>query len=320
MKNVVFPFVKLLGLLFSGVMFVLGIYVFGYNYVYDSINISKVNTAIIEYGSAEYNVENFIDSVDGNIISVKNEIDSRQVGVQEVIFVVEKNGITREFPIEVEVKDTLAPEITLVSDTITLKQGNTPDLFKNIQSVVDSVDGNINYSSESAENSNNYYRIESNVNKNVPGIYAVNVYAVDKNGNSSSKSFDVVIEKNTIQDQVVNLAYSLLGKPYVLGTNGPDAFDCSGLVQYVYAQVGISVSRSSSTQYYDGVSVQYSEILPGDIINWGYSNSFSTHSGIYVGNGKMIHAANPSQGVILSDVAAWDRGSFENVIGVRRVS
>ena len=116
------------------------------------------------------------------------------------------------------------------------------------------------------------------------------------------------------------MAYSFLGKPYVLGTNGPETFDCSGLVQYVYAQVGIRVSRSSNTQLYDGIGVSYSNILPGDIISWGYTSDRATHSGIYVGNGKMIHAANPAQGVILSDVVSWDNGSAENVIAVRRVS
>lgn len=105
-----------------------------------------------------------------------------------------------------------------------------------------------------------------------------------------------------------------------MGANGPYGFDCSGFVQYVYSRLGIYISRSSSTQLYDGVAVSYSDILPGDIINWGYSNGVSTHSALYVGNGKMIHAANPSMGVIISDVGYWLSVSGTQIIGVRRIN
>ena len=59
--------------------------------------------------------------------------------------------------------------------------------------------------------------------------------------------------------------------------------------------------------------------MPGDIISWGYSNGYATHSALYVGNGMMIHAANPSQGVILSNISSWDAGSSDQIISVRRV-
>lgn len=320
MKTEVLSFKRLLLFLFSIIVFVFSIYTFGYNYIYESIDVVATKTAIIEYGSANYDVEEFINKVDGDIVSVKNDINSYDVGIQEIVFVVEKSGITKEIPVEVEVKDTVAPVINLVSDTIKIKQGDVPDLFGNIESVVDSVDGKITYSSKILEDSNDYFTIKSDVDKNIVGNYTVEVDAVDKNGNTASKEFNVVVEKNDISTRVVNLAYAQLGKAYVLGANGPDAFDCSGLVQYIYKQVGINVSRGSNTQYYDGVAVSYSDILPGDIISWGYSNDFSTHSSIYVGNGQMIHAANPSQGVILSDVFSWDNGSASNIIGVRRVS
>ncbi len=320
MKTNVVSFRCFLIFLFSVTVFAFGIYTFGYNYIYESIGISTSKTAIIEYGSANYDVRDFINKVDGEIISVKNEVETYKIGTQEIVFVLAKEGITREVPIEVEVKDTTPPIINFVSDTIIVKQGEAVDIFGNIESVVDSVDGNIDYSSNGNETMNNYFSIESNVDKNVVGDYYVKVLAVDKNGNTSSKSFTVIVEENFLSERVVKLAYSLLGKPYVLGANGPDAFDCSGLVQYVYAQVGISVSRGSNTQFYDGVAIDYSEILPGDVISWGYTSDFSSHSAIYVGNGKMIHAANPSQGVILSDVLSWDNGSSINIIGVRRVS
>ena len=81
----------------------------------------------------------------------------------------------------------------------------------------------------------------------------------------------------------------------------------------------ISISRSTSTQIHDGVAVSYENAQPGDILLWGYSAGVPTHSAIYVGNGQMIHATNPRQGVIASDVAAWTRGSGTSVIAVRRI-
>lgn len=313
-------FKHLLLFLFSIMICTFCIYTYGYNYIYESISLSATNVAVIEYGTANYDVEKFVKKVEGDIVSVKNDIDSHKVGMHEVVFVVEKNGILKEIPLEVEVKDTNAPVIEINSDSITIKQGESVNIFDNIKSVIDAVDGKIEFSSNSDNSAVNYYTVEANIDVNKVGNYPVNVIALDKNGNSSEKEFTVIVEKNNVAARAVNLAYSFLGKPYVLGTNGPETFDCSGLVQYVYAQVGIRVSRSSNTQLYDGIGVSYSNILPGDIISWGYTSDRATHSGIYVGNGKMIHAANPAQGVILSDVVSWDNGSAENVIAVRRVS
>ena len=174
-------------------------------------------------------------------------------------------------------------------------------------------------SSNVTEDLVDYYTVYSDYNYNVPGTYEVIVDAVDKNGNSSSLSYNIVVNERSVGYSAVDIAYSLLGKAYAYGGTGPDAFDCSGFVQYIYRQLGYSISRSSSTQLYDGVGVSYSDVLPGDILNFGYSDGTSTHSALYVGNGKMIHAANPSRGVIMSDVNSWISGSGTVIIGVRRI-
>ena len=125
---------------------------------------------------------------------------------------------------------------------------------------------------------------------------------------------------NVNGNDLVSIAYSLIGSPYISGSNGPYGFDCSGFVQYVYSRIGISISRSSSTQYREGVPVSYQDAQPGDILSWGYVDGVPTHSALYVGNGQMVHATNPRQGVIASDVAAWTRGSGSHVIAVRRIN
>lgn len=300
----------------------LSIYTICYREIYDSISISTVKTPIVEYGSANYDIDKLIKNVDGTIVSVKQDIVTDSVGVQELILVVSKGNISKEIPVSIEVKDSIGPEIVIENDIIEIEQGTNYDILSNITNVYDNIDGDISYidSNSVSDDSCNYYTYYSDFNYNVPGEYVVNINAVDKNLNSTSKSFKIVVNKRSVGETVSSIAYSLVGSPYIMGANGPYGFDCSGFIQYVYSRLGIYISRSSSTQLYDGVAVSYSDILPGDIINWGYSNGVSTHSALYVGNGKMIHAANPSMGVIISDVGYWLSASGTQIIGVRRIN
>lgn len=300
----------------------LSIYTICYREIYDSISISTVKTPIVEYGSANYDIDKLIKNVDGTIVSVKQDIVTDSVGVQELILVVSKGNISKEIPVSIEVKDSIGPEIVIENDIIEIEQGTNHDILSNITNVYDNIDGDISYidSNSVSDDSCNYYTYYSDFNYNVPGEYVVNINAVDKNLNSTSKSFKIVVNKRSVGETVSSIAYSLVGSPYIMGANGPYGFDCSGFVQYVYSRLGIYISRSSSTQLYDGVAVSYSDILPGDIINWGYSNGVSTHSALYVGNGKMIHAANTSMGVIISDVGYWLSASGTQIIGVRRIN
>jgi putative cell wall binding repeat domain protein len=300
----------------------LSIYTICYREIYDSISISTVKIPIVEYGSANYDIDKLIKNVDGTIVSVKQDIVTDSVGVQELILVVSKGNISKEIPVSIEVKDSIGPEIVIENDIIEIEQGINYDILSNITNVYDNIDGDISYidSNSVSDDSCNFYTYYSDFNYNVPGEYVVNINAVDKNLNSTSKSFKIVVNKRSVGETVSSIAYSLVGSPYIMGANGPYGFDCSGFVQYVYSRLGIYISRSSSTQLYDGVAVSYSDILPGDIINWGYNNGVSTHSALYVGNGKMIHAANPSMGVIISDVGYWLSASGTQIIGVRRIN
>lgn len=92
---------------------------------------------------------------------------------------------------------------------------------------------------------------------------------------------------------IVSIALQYTGMAYVWGSNSPSngGFDCSGLVQYVYSQVGISLPRTSYAQGASGTIVSAAEAQPGDIVYWG------GHVGIYAGNGMMIDAGNESVGV-----------------------
>ncbi|WLW52787.1 NlpC/P60 family protein [Streptomyces sp. YU58] len=98
----------------------------------------------------------------------------------------------------------------------------------------------------------------------------------------------------------VSYAYSKLGSPYVWGATGPDAFDCSGLIQAAYRSAGVSLPRTTYAQIGAGQRVSRSELLPGDLV---FFYSGISHVGLYVGNGQMVHAPNPSAPVRVAPIS-----------------
>lgn len=327
--------IKLLSLMFLSFLMI-GSCIIYHNYItFSSIEVVVKKNAAVEYGSANYDINDFIKKVEGEIVSIKNDIDTNEVGDHEVVVTVKKENILKDVPVMISVIDTSEPVIEIKSDKMTVTRGDQINFLENIVSVKDGVDGDISYLDTVEETSNFYYHFDYDPNTiGDVGEHEVSVVAKDKNGITSQKSFklEVLAPKiitytprvyhnlpaNPVGGNVVSIAYSLLGSPYVSGGNSPSGFDCSGFVQYVYSLTGTSISRSSSTQIHDGLGVPYEEAQPGDILSWGNGSSPS-HSALYVGNGQMIHASNPRQGVIISDVAGWTRGSGTHVISVRRI-
>ncbi|MFF6804625.1 NlpC/P60 family protein [Streptomyces sp. NPDC012616] len=97
----------------------------------------------------------------------------------------------------------------------------------------------------------------------------------------------------------VSYAYSKLGSPYVWGATGPNAFDCSGLVLAAYRSAGVSLPRTTYAQIGAGQRVSRSELLPGDLV---FFYSGISHVGLYIGDGQMIHAPNPSAPVRVAPI------------------
>lgn len=109
---------------------------------------------------------------------------------------------------------------------------------------------------------------------------------------------------STIRQNIVADAKKLLGIPYVWGGTTTKGFDCSGFVQYVLKQNGISMPRTTTEQYQIGTYVTKSALQPGDLVF--LQNTYRagiSHVGIYIGDGKMIHASS-SKGVVTSDLSS----------------
>jgi cell wall-associated NlpC family hydrolase len=112
-------------------------------------------------------------------------------------------------------------------------------------------------------------------------------------------------------------AASRAGAPYVWGAEGPNAFDCSGLVQWSFAQIGIRMPRVAQSQFFTGPHIPYKDARPGDLLFWHYIDpidpAFITHVAIYIGNGKMLEA--PHTGDVVKVIAV----PLANMAGVVRV-
>ncbi|WP_436340930.1 NlpC/P60 family protein [Lactobacillus johnsonii] len=104
---------------------------------------------------------------------------------------------------------------------------------------------------------------------------------------------------NTAQT-VVSAAQSQIGKPYVWGATGPNAYDCSGLVQYAYSQAGKNVGRTTYQQAGAGQHISVSQAQAGDILMWG-----DYHDAIYVGNNQYVHAPQPGQNVTQASISSY---------------
>lgn len=101
---------------------------------------------------------------------------------------------------------------------------------------------------------------------------------------------------NPSGNAIVNFAMQFLGSPYVFGGNSPAGFDCSGFTQFVYGNFGIALPRTSYGQEGVGTIVSAAEAQPGDLV------TYDGHAGIYIGNGQMINAMTPAQGVTICGI------------------
>ncbi|MBU0514701.1 MAG: C40 family peptidase [Proteobacteria bacterium] len=107
----------------------------------------------------------------------------------------------------------------------------------------------------------------------------------------------------TVREKVVALARSKLGVRYRYGASGPDRFDCSGFVRYVFSQVGLELPRRSREQFELGVSIKAGDLRPGDLVAFKIRSRWRvTHVGIYLGEGRFIHANRRGGSVRVADL------------------
>lgn len=109
-----------------------------------------------------------------------------------------------------------------------------------------------------------------------------------------------VVAKSKIAGIAVHAALSQLGKPYVWGAAGPDAYDCSGLTMWSYAHAGVSLPHDAAAQQGMGTPVSQSQLEPGDLVFFG---SPAYHVGMYIGNGMMVQAPTTGEDVKITSLS-----------------
>jgi cell wall-associated NlpC family hydrolase len=112
---------------------------------------------------------------------------------------------------------------------------------------------------------------------------------------------------------VISFLKAQLGDAYVMGATGPNAWDCSSLVQAAFKQVNIDLPRVSQDQSMVGTDVSLSDLQVGDILYWGGKGS-AYHVGVYIGDGQYLDAANPSKGVVIQDLSGYPASGAVRVL------
>lgn len=119
-----------------------------------------------------------------------------------------------------------------------------------------------------------------------------------------------------ISNRIISNAMDYLGVPYVFGGTSPYGFDCSGYVQYVFANAGISLPRTADVQYEVGMPISTTELVAGDLVFFSTYTWGASHVGIYLGDNNFIHASS-SRGISVDSLGSsyWS----SHYIGARRI-
>lgn len=143
------------------------------------------------------------------------------------------------------------------------------------------------------------------------------VFFVDGKSTGVAPSASALKGETTKASEIITEAKRHIGTPYVWGGTTTKGFDCSGYTQYVMKRCGITIPRTTTEQYKIGTFVSKSNLQPGDLVflQNTYREGIS-HVGIYIGDGKMIHASS-SKGVVISDLSS--SYYVEHYYGARRI-
>ena len=128
---------------------------------------------------------------------------------------------------------------------------------------------------------------------------------------------DNVRADNATAQRAADYAQNMIGKPYRYGGNSPTGFDCSGLVQYSYSRAGLPIPRTTKSQRESSAAVGSESLRAGDLIFFDQEGRKSSHVGIYIGDGRFVHAPSSGKQVRVDtlDTKYWKK----HYVGARRI-
>ena len=125
---------------------------------------------------------------------------------------------------------------------------------------------------------------------------------------------NLVAVKETVQEKIADYACEFVGNPYVWGgTSLTNGADCSGFVQTLFGEFGITTPRTADVQYYESIHIDEEDLRKGDLVFYGSSVDDITHVAIYLGDGRIVHAKGRDYGIVISDDY-----KYNNVVGYGR--
>ncbi|MGQ0697846.1 MAG: C40 family peptidase [Panacagrimonas sp.] len=132
-------------------------------------------------------------------------------------------------------------------------------------------------------------------------------------------SYKPTPETDALRRGIVLDALGQIGRPYRFGGTTPDGFDCSGLVQYVFAQQGLKVPRTTREQHKSGEEIDLDEAEPGDLLFYSFNRSGIDHVAVYLGDGQAVHAPSTGKQVIVAPVGnRWWMDRYVDAVRVIR--
>lgn len=108
-------------------------------------------------------------------------------------------------------------------------------------------------------------------------------------------------EAASVDETLIKYSKQLIGTPYVYGGMTINGFDCSGFMQFVFKQAGITLPRTTTDQFNSGTAIAKKDLQPGDIVFFNTSGSGVSHSGMYIGGNQFIHA-DSTRGIMISSL------------------
>lgn len=144
--------------------------------------------------------------------------------------------------------------------------------------------------------SGNWYQVQTN---GLTGYVSSDYMSVSPSGDVYAQT----LSADNGATAIIDTAKSLLDTRYIYGGTTTNGFDCSGYVQYVFKENGITLERTAAQQYsYNGTSVSKSELQPGDLVFFSSSSQTVGHVGMYVGDGQFIHSSSGAGKVIITSI------------------
>ena len=216
----------------------------------------------------------------------------------------------------IKIIDTIKPEIIIEEKNLTYNYGSKIDINKIAKCI---------------DNSSCTLKSTNKINNKKSGAQDITLIATDESGNKQEKKVTITIKeekkitynssfnkmnekhnalnnslskeaKESLRYQIIEYAKKFIGNPYVYGgTSLTNGTDCSGFTMKVYAHFGYSLPRVAVSQSNVGKKISYSELIPGDLVVYHYQNG-GGHVGIYIGNGKMVHAGTPKTGIEITKI------------------